>query len=109
MLAAVVDGRSRRSLTSFQIPARCRPKTPVIYVAFDLLSFAGMDLTQKPLRERRALLEKFIVDTDRLVFSRTIRRRSRCIRKLLCVGSRASFTKDSESPYVQLRNARVIG
>ncbi|MGH8860517.1 MAG: non-homologous end-joining DNA ligase [Jatrophihabitantaceae bacterium] len=41
---------------------RLAEKTPVTFVAFDLLRLHGVDLTGRPLRERRATLERWGAD-----------------------------------------------
>lgn len=42
---------------------------PVVFIVFDLLYLDGVDLTSRPLDERRALLQETIVPTDRISLS----------------------------------------
>jgi bifunctional non-homologous end joining protein LigD len=75
-------------------------KTRVVYVAFDLLAIAGEDLTARPLRERRALLEGFITDTDRMILSRTFPSAIELFEEASARGLEGITMKDPETPYV---------
>jgi bifunctional non-homologous end joining protein LigD len=44
-------------------------RVPVAYVVFDLLYLDGIDLTGRPLEERRRLLEELIIPSDKVVLS----------------------------------------
>lgn len=50
-----------------QKSARLPPGWSLVYYAFDLLHLNGTDLTGRPLRERRALLEKTLGDSGVLL------------------------------------------
>ncbi len=51
-----------------QVQAMAR-QIPVVYMVFDLLYLDGRDLTDLPLRERRALLEETVVPSDQIQLS----------------------------------------
>ncbi len=53
---------------------RLAKRIPVVYVAFDLLYLDGRDLTGRPLRERRALLEEAVVPAGFLQVSPLVER-----------------------------------
>jgi len=63
----------RRSLMSnrFKIDLAAT-KLPVSFVAFDLLYLDGEQLTDRPLMERKKLLQKMVSDSERLAVSRYI-------------------------------------
>lgn len=68
-IVAFVDGRpsferlqSRMHLRGTSDVARAATECPVTFVAFDLLRRFGVDLTTRPLRERRATLERFAAE-----------------------------------------------
>jgi ATP-dependent DNA ligase len=65
VVVAFADGRPA--------PDRLDPNpagtTPVAYLLFDLLYVDGKDITERPLRERRELLEELIVPHDRVQLS----------------------------------------
>ncbi len=44
-------------------------RIPVVYMAFDLLWIDGRDLTDRPLRERRRILEEAIVASEQILVS----------------------------------------
>ncbi|MCM1438722.1 MAG: DNA ligase [Roseburia sp.] len=63
----------RRSLMtdSFKISLAAKRK-PVQFVAYDILYYDGTDLTDKPLMERKAILEKAVTEGHNLSISRYI-------------------------------------
>jgi bifunctional non-homologous end joining protein LigD len=70
-IVAFVDGRpsfqalqERMHVRKAADARRLAEKTPVTFMAFDLLVLDGHDLTGRPLRERRAHLEKYAADND---------------------------------------------
>lgn len=77
-LLCIVDGKpsfetiQRRSLMSnpFRIEMESK-RFPASYVAFDCLYYDSLDLTGKPLKERRKYLSKAIKETERLAISKT--------------------------------------
>jgi bifunctional non-homologous end joining protein LigD len=76
-------------------------KTPVVYVAFDLLALDGIDLTGKPLRERRKLLEQLVAkDTDRMILSRTFPSAVTLYEQASALGLEGVVMKDADSTYV---------
>jgi bifunctional non-homologous end joining protein LigD len=62
VIVAFDDGRPSRSRLDERLDGENR--APVAYLAFDLLYADGTDLTGRPLRERRALLEELLVTTE---------------------------------------------
>jgi bifunctional non-homologous end joining protein LigD len=70
-IVAFVDGRpsferlqSRMHVRARGEAAKLAKDCPVTFVAFDLLRRFGVDLTARPLRERRATLERWLGDTE---------------------------------------------
>lgn len=70
-IVAFVDGRpsferlqSRMHLRARSDVERAAVEAPVTYVVFDLLRRYGVDLSARPLRERRATLERFVAEQD---------------------------------------------
>lgn len=68
-IVAFVDGRpsfealqERMHVRNRAEARRLAEKTPVIFMAFDLLHVDGQDLTDRPLRERRARLEQWAAE-----------------------------------------------
>ena len=57
--AVVLDADGRSSFQSLQNALKASPGT-IDYFAFDLLEFDGEDLTDRPLRERKAMLAKIL-------------------------------------------------
>ncbi|MCM1296784.1 MAG: hypothetical protein NC311_14700, partial [Muribaculaceae bacterium] len=78
-LVALSDGKpdfyalQRRSLMgdSFKISLAAKRKL-VQFVAYDILYYDGKDLTDKPLMERKAILEKAVTEGHNLSISRFI-------------------------------------
>jgi bifunctional non-homologous end joining protein LigD len=69
-IVAFADGRpsferlqSRMHVRNRGEAARLASDCPVTFVAFDLLRRYGVDLTARPLRDRRASLERWLADT----------------------------------------------
>jgi bifunctional non-homologous end joining protein LigD len=69
-IVAFVDGRpsferlqSRMHVRARGDASRLAQDCPVTFVAFDLLRRFGVDLTARPLHERRATLERWLADT----------------------------------------------
>jgi DNA ligase-1 len=50
----------QRRINRKQVEAALWVDVPVAFIAFDVLEFAGKDVREKPLRERRAILEALI-------------------------------------------------
>jgi bifunctional non-homologous end joining protein LigD len=70
-IVAFVDGRpsferlqARMHLRARSDVARLAVEAPVTYVVFDLLRRYGVDLSARPLHERRATLERFVAEQD---------------------------------------------
>lgn len=70
-IVAFVDGRpsferlqSRMHLRARTDVARLAAEAPVTFVMFDLLRRYGVDLTARPLHERRATLERVVAEHD---------------------------------------------
>jgi len=63
----------RRSLTRhpFKLNLAAK-KLPAVYTAFDILYYDGVDVTLKPLIERKKILAKAFKESDRLALSRYI-------------------------------------
>jgi bifunctional non-homologous end joining protein LigD len=77
-IVAFVDGRpsferlqTRMHLRTRSDVARMAGECPVTFVVFDLLRRYGVDLTARPLRERRATLERFVAEQDGWTLSPT--------------------------------------
>jgi bifunctional non-homologous end joining protein LigD len=72
-LDAMVDGVVVAFADGRPTPDRLDPTqvgtTPIAYLLFDLTYLDGKDLTQRPLRERRSLLEELIVPNDKVQIS----------------------------------------
>ncbi len=84
----VIDGeilpfREGKPLNFITLQTRIRRKnvtkkhlldTPIIIVAFDLLEYGGEDIREKPLIERKILLQEVVkeIDSDRLLLSEEI-------------------------------------
>jgi bifunctional non-homologous end joining protein LigD len=81
-LPIVVDGEicaldekgrsSFQQLQQYDMPARGTSRTPLTYVAFDLLYADGRDLRTLPLEERKAKLESLIVPGNDVLYSKHI-------------------------------------
>ncbi len=72
-LDAMVDGVIVAFADGRPSPDRLDPNTagtiPIAYLLFDLLYLDGKDITSRPLRERRQLLEELIVPSDKVQLS----------------------------------------
>ena len=64
---AIYDQQLRSRFEWLRQPAPDAVATPAIYMAFDLLYCDGRDLSARPLRDRRARLEKVVAGSE-LVF-----------------------------------------
>ena len=60
---AALDAKGRTSFQLLQSLDTGDSRPPLFYYAFDLLRLEGKDLTDLPLEERRALLEKLLADS----------------------------------------------
>ena len=73
---AVLDGEvvgfDERLVSRFQLLQR--GAAPLVYAVFDCLSLEGRDLRNRPLAERRAVLEELVGNHDRLFPSRQLAR-----------------------------------
>ena len=70
-----LDAQGRSSFQALQqvdMTARGKGRTPLTYVAFDLLYADGRDLRALPLEERKAKLEKLIVPDRGVLYSKHI-------------------------------------
>jgi bifunctional non-homologous end joining protein LigD len=65
VVVAFADGRPAPDRLDRSPPGT----TPVAYLLFDLLYVDGKDITERPLRERRELLEELIVPNDKVQLS----------------------------------------
>lgn len=85
-IAAIVDGKpsfaemQRRCILSdpFKIKMAAG-KRPVCFTAFDILWLDGVDVTARPLHERKALLQDAVRETPRLAVSRYIVERGKAL------------------------------
>jgi bifunctional non-homologous end joining protein LigD len=74
----VLDAEGRPDFQALQsrdkpVPGRTRAKpSPVIYVVFDLLYADGRDLRERPLEERKRLLEELIVPDRGVMYSKHV-------------------------------------
>ncbi|HEY9085533.1 MAG TPA: non-homologous end-joining DNA ligase [Candidatus Tyrphobacter sp.] len=65
-----LDSRGRSSFQALQEAAKTR--APLVYVAFDLLYADGRDLRDRPLEERKSILQSLVRDTDLVLYSKHI-------------------------------------
>jgi len=65
--AVAVDEKGKPSFQMLQNRASLPPGWNLVYYAFDLLHLNGQDLKDRPLKERRALLEKVLGDSGVLL------------------------------------------
>jgi DNA ligase D-like protein (predicted ligase) len=78
---------------------------PVVYCVFDLLEADGMDLTARPLVERRAWLERAIMSTDSLLISESWRDDAERRYTAACrAGWEGLIAKRADAPYVRGRS-----
>jgi bifunctional non-homologous end joining protein LigD len=74
--------------------------TPPIYMAFDALYRAGEDLTDRPLEDRRVLLEYVIAGRDLIIPARRLARDGLAAwAQVLGKGYEGYVAKDQASPY----------
>jgi bifunctional non-homologous end joining protein LigD len=98
-----IDAEGRSSFQALQqadVAVRGKDRTPLTYVAFDLLYADGRDLRELPLEERKARLEKLIVPDRGVMYSKHIVEHGKEVFEL---AQRASLEgvigKRSDSPY----------
>ncbi len=48
-------------------------KTPIVFIAYDILEYNGIDLRNKPMHERRAILESIPITTPRIILSSVVK------------------------------------
>ena len=76
-----------------------KPDTPIVYAVFDLLELDGVSILDRPLTERRELLEELLDATEDDPDLGRVRRRRRAVRG----GARASPRgRDGQAPWVAL-------
>lgn len=76
-------------------------RTPVVYVAFDVLAMDGKDTMALPLRERRVLLEDLVgADSQRLIRSRAFPSAKALFAEAERRGLEGIVSKDDSSPYI---------
>jgi len=76
-------------------------RSPVVYVAFDLLALDGATLIDRPLRERRELLAELVpTDTALLIRSRAFPSPTALYAEAVAHNLEGIVMKDDESPYV---------
>jgi bifunctional non-homologous end joining protein LigD len=69
VVVAFDDGRPSKVRLDDALDRDSGGPTPIAYLLFDLLYLDGTDITDRPLRERRELLEELIVTSDRVQLS----------------------------------------
>jgi bifunctional non-homologous end joining protein LigD len=69
VVVAFDDGRPSKVRLDDALERDSGGPTPIAYLLFDLLYLDGTDITDRPLRERRELLEELIVTSDRVQLS----------------------------------------
>jgi bifunctional non-homologous end joining protein LigD len=69
VVVAFDDGRPSKVGLDDALDRDSGGPTPIAYLLFDLLYLDGTDITDRPLRERRELLEELIVTSDRVQLS----------------------------------------
>ncbi len=76
-------------------------RIPATYMVFDLLYLRGESIMEKPLGERRRLLQKFLPESAFVVESRYIKGEGRAFfEKVVAQGFEGVMAKDIESPYL---------
>ncbi len=114
-LPVIVDGEicaiDERGRSSFQALQQAdamtngKPRTPLTFVAFDLLYADGRDLRTLPLEERKAKLEALIVPDHGVMFSKHIVGRGK---EFFALAQRESLegviAKKRDSPYRMTRS-----
>jgi DNA ligase D-like protein (predicted ligase) len=65
--------QSRINVVNPRDVERVMKTIPVVYIAFDLLYLDGRDMTELPVEERKELLERIVVPSQRIQVSPTIR------------------------------------
>lgn len=69
VIVAFADGRPSPGRLDETMASDSEVQVPIAYLLFDLLYLDGRDITDRPLRERRELLEELIVPSDRVQLS----------------------------------------
>ena len=69
VVVAFDDGRPSPERLDEALDRDSDAPTPIAYLLFDLLYLDGKDISDRPLRERRELLEKLIVPNDKVQLS----------------------------------------
>jgi len=62
----------------------CRGRTPLCYVAFDLLALDGRDLRSLPLIERKRQLERIVPAGGHMLYASHVEERGRDLFRLVC-------------------------
>lgn len=92
-VVALLDGRS-------DFERLARRAEPIVYVAFDLLSYHGDSLLHLPLRERRARLADKVRPTSRLLLSEgVVGAGTSFFKGIRALGLEGMMAKDLHSPY----------
>lgn len=108
---AVLDGEvvgfDERLISRFQLLQR--GGTPLVYAVFDCLSLEGGDLRNRPLADRRAVLEALIGNHDRLFPSRQLARNGlAAYRTAVKRGYEGVVGKDLASVYTSGRSRKWL-
>jgi bifunctional non-homologous end joining protein LigD len=69
VVVAFNDGRPSKESLDEALDRDSDGPTPIAYLLFDLLYLDGTNITDRPLRERRELLEELIVPSDKVQLS----------------------------------------
>ncbi len=78
---------------------------PVTYIVFDVLHVDGKDLVDKPLIERKKILERVVSESSRVLISRyVIGNGKNFFQKVRKKGLEGIMSKKLDSPYIQERS-----
>jgi DNA ligase D-like protein (predicted ligase) len=97
--AVVVDSQGKPSFQMLQNRARLPSGWSLAYYVFDLLHLNGADLKDRPLRERRALLEKLLGDSGVLLSQSLPGTLSQIIQAVKAHGLEGVIAKRLDSKY----------
>jgi len=97
---AIFDQRLRSRFAWLREPTGEAVATPPLFVAFDVLYRDGEDLTPRPLRERRRLLEELLANASMVFPARRLALNGlEAWAQVLERGYEGYVTKDEASPY----------
>jgi len=97
---AIYDEQLRSRFEWLREPDRGAVATPPMFMVFDLLHRNGHDLTARPLRDRRARLERIVVGSDLILpVHRLASDGIKAWKQVIARGYEGYVAKDGASPY----------